>query len=338
MQASEFMNSQNKQQPMRLSHPSSFQFPQRLRETNGAHQSIAKSFNTIDPSMLQSSQFIPSSNGRKKEMGSPDFGYHQDSLDFNDNTPSSIGPIPINRGQSSEYDLADDFSQRNSVNPSSPYATSPGNDSLYSPGPEDYGFDSNDLASYSHPGQNQMSTSMTSPIEIKNGFNQKMFRYNGQGLDPLAVSPNLHTSFQSMSLPSSSHEWFNNDNNFPNSLQYSEVGVFGNLMDSDEPDSVKQAQILYEKRRRRRESHNAVERRRRDNINEKIQELATLLPDNMLDSNNRPNKGSILRKSVDYIRQLQQQVEHLSAKNNENEVIIHELRKGSHSHSPIKME
>lgn len=30
-------------------------------------------------------------------------------------------------------------------------------------------------------------------------------------------------------------------------------------------------QEMFEKRRRRRESHNAVERRRRDNINERIQ-------------------------------------------------------------------
>ena len=41
--------------------------------------------------------------------------------------------------------------------------------------------------------------------------------------------------------------------------------------------------IANEKRRRRRESHNAVERRRRDNINEKISELATLIPKHLLD-------------------------------------------------------
>lgn len=41
--------------------------------------------------------------------------------------------------------------------------------------------------------------------------------------------------------------------------------------------------LANEKRRRRRESHNAVERRRRDNINEKISELATLIPECMLD-------------------------------------------------------
>jgi hypothetical protein len=43
------------------------------------------------------------------------------------------------------------------------------------------------------------------------------------------------------------------------------------------------ALIANEKRRRRRESHNAVERRRRDNINEKISELATLIPECMLE-------------------------------------------------------
>ena len=45
------------------------------------------------------------------------------------------------------------------------------------------------------------------------------------------------------------------------------------------------AQLASEKRRRRRESHNAVERRRRDNINEKISELATLIPECLLDPN-----------------------------------------------------
>jgi hypothetical protein len=48
----------------------------------------------------------------------------------------------------------------------------------------------------------------------------------------------------------------------------------------------KQALLANEKRRRRRESHNAVERRRRDNINEKITELATLIPECMLEGGN----------------------------------------------------
>ncbi|KAI7846810.1 hypothetical protein BDC45DRAFT_493031 [Circinella umbellata] len=82
-------------------------------------------------------------------------------------------------------------------------------------------------------------------------------------------------------------------------------------------------QEIFEKRRRRRESHNAVERRRRDNINERIHELCLLLPDHLLESaptssnvmsvstsqsggNIRAiNKGTILKLSVDHIKELQ---------------------------------
>ena len=85
---------------------------------------------------------------------------------------------------------------------------------------------------------------------------------------------------------------------------------------------------MKDKRQKRRESHNAVERRRRDNINEKIQELAAIIPDEFMtpasqihgpssplsaspathhapDGTIKHNKGVILRKSVDYIRSLQ---------------------------------
>ncbi|KAH9059506.1 helix-loop-helix DNA-binding domain-containing protein [Lactarius vividus] len=124
--------------------------------------------------------------------------------------------------------------------------------------------------------------------------------------------------------------------------------------------SVPRAIIANEKRRRRRESHNAVERRRRDNINEKISELATLIPECILDpgaSTQTPtsptpddvllgnlipegaaqaaagedsgksegagetvvkaNKGMILRKSVEYIRYLQQLVMAQASRNRE---------------------
>ncbi|KAI9357000.1 hypothetical protein DFJ73DRAFT_758397 [Zopfochytrium polystomum] len=61
-------------------------------------------------------------------------------------------------------------------------------------------------------------------------------------------------------------------------------------------------EALLERRRRRRESHNAVERRRRDNINEKIHELSSLLPEFPSEAQ---NKGSILRRSVEYIKMMQ---------------------------------
>ncbi|KAF8580173.1 HLH-domain-containing protein, partial [Ramaria rubella] len=91
------------------------------------------------------------------------------------------------------------------------------------------------------------------------------------------------------------------------------------------------AQLASEKRRRRRESHNAVERRRRDNINEKISELATLIPDVPHEDDDRErkdaaaagavkaNKGMILRKSVEYIRYLQQLVNAQASRNRELE-------------------
>ncbi|GAA5807148.1 hypothetical protein MFLAVUS_000499 [Mucor flavus] len=69
----------------------------------------------------------------------------------------------------------------------------------------------------------------------------------------------------------------------------------------DEEIVQRNMQHIFEKKRRRRESHNAVERRRRDNINDRITELATLLPDR---DALKSNKGTILRKSVDHIRLL----------------------------------
>lgn len=63
-------------------------------------------------------------------------------------------------------------------------------------------------------------------------------------------------------------------------------------------------QQLIDKKRKRRESLNAVERRR-DNINERIFELSTLLPERNATKN---NKGAVLRKSVDHIRLLHEKL------------------------------
>jgi hypothetical protein len=71
------------------------------------------------------------------------------------------------------------------------------------------------------------------------------------------------------------------------------------------PQNQNDLEAINEKRRKRRESHNAVERRRRDHINEKIQELSSLLPEFASDQQNKPNKGTILKRSVEYIRHMQ---------------------------------
>ncbi|CAE6505469.1 unnamed protein product [Rhizoctonia solani] len=116
--------------------------------------------------------------------------------------------------------------------------------------------------------------------------------------------------------------------------------------------AAKQAQLLSEKRRRRRESHNAVERRRRDNINEKISELSTLIPECLLSETPttkddilgpvdeegtregpKANKGMILRKSVDYIKYLQQLVRAQASRNRELESQLSHYR-GDGSDAP----
>ncbi|CAO3629883.1 unnamed protein product [Cunninghamella echinulata] len=86
-------------------------------------------------------------------------------------------------------------------------------------------------------------------------------------------------------------------------------------------------QQLFEKKRRRRESHNAVERRRRDNINERIYELSTLLPEPDATKN---NKGTILRKSVEHIRMLHEEVNkcHHQIQELENILAMYRMRVG----------
>ncbi|TPX30902.1 hypothetical protein SmJEL517_g05645 [Synchytrium microbalum] len=105
------------------------------------------------------------------------------------------------------------------------------------------------------------------------------------------------------------------------------ASVAGTSYDSDtsKPTGAGGRVDANEKRRRRRESHNAVERRRRDNINEKIQELATLLPEYSSlhsDGTTKPNKGVILRRSVEYMRHIQGVAYRIAERNQELEEVL----------------
>nr|CAD7456209.1 unnamed protein product [Timema tahoe] len=67
------------------------------------------------------------------------------------------------------------------------------------------------------------------------------------------------------------------------------------------------------KDRQKKDNHNMIERRRRFNINDRIKELGTLLPKNNdpyyeIVRDVRPNKGTILKSSVDYIKVLKHDV------------------------------
>ncbi|OBA19597.1 hypothetical protein METBIDRAFT_46137 [Metschnikowia bicuspidata var. bicuspidata NRRL YB-4993] len=121
---------------------------------------------------------------------------------------------------------------------------------------------------------------------------------------------------------------------------------------------------LEEKAKRRREFHNAVERRRRDLIKEKIKVLGFLVPPSLLTpqvcavqtllkspalnskeikellstvriKDTKPNKAFILQTSVDYIRHLQYVVDRQTARRGELEAAISKL---STSHEPAREE
>ncbi|KAI8066070.1 helix-loop-helix DNA-binding domain-containing protein [Thamnidium elegans] len=135
----------------------------------------------------------------------------------------------------------------------------------------------------------------------------------------------------------------------------------GHLIDGftagdDDELSQRNHQEIFEKRRRRRESHNAVERRRRDNINERIQELSTMLPEHLLESvpassnvmsvatgqngaNGKPiNKGTILKLSVDHIKELREEVTSCKSKIQELERLIELAKRGEVDHHHLKQE
>ena len=60
------------------------------------------------------------------------------------------------------------------------------------------------------------------------------------------------------------------------------------------------SKTAIERMQRRRENHNYIERRRRDTINNIIYELSQVVPLASW-SGQKPNKGNILKATLDYI-------------------------------------
>ncbi|KAH8272440.1 hypothetical protein KR044_001488, partial [Drosophila immigrans] len=99
---------------------------------------------------------------------------------------------------------------------------------------------------------------------------------------------------------------FNFDKNFSSELSIKQ-----------EPQNLTDAEInALAKDRQKKDNHNMIERRRRFNINDRIKELGTLLPKGSeafyeVVRDIRPNKGTILKSSVDYIKCLKHEVSRL---------------------------
>lgn len=102
------------------------------------------------------------------------------------------------------------------------------------------------------------------------------------------------------------HDSFKFDSNYSSDLSIKQ-----------EPQSLTDAEMhALAKDRQKKDNHNMIERRRRFNINDRIKELGTLLPKTNdpyyeVVRDIRPNKGTILKSSVDYIKCLKHEVTRL---------------------------
>lgn len=99
--------------------------------------------------------------------------------------------------------------------------------------------------------------------------------------------------------------------NSDNSLTSADISI------KNEPFSYSETELhALAKDRQKKDNHNMIERRRRFNINDRIKELGTLLPKNNesyyeIVRDVRPNKGTILKSSVEYIKCLKSEVHRL---------------------------
>ncbi|CAO3591399.1 unnamed protein product [Absidia cylindrospora] len=103
--------------------------------------------------------------------------------------------------------------------------------------------------------------------------------------------------------------------------------------EADDHLTTNNMETLIAQKRKRRESHNEVERKRRDNINARIDELSTLLPQKY---HPKPNRGMILQDSVDHIKFLYQRVEEQQQRIYELEQMLGESNPNDdhHHHHP----
>ncbi|SMN21311.1 similar to Saccharomyces cerevisiae YBL103C RTG3 Basic helix-loop-helix-leucine zipper (bHLH/Zip) transcription factor that forms a complex with another bHLH/Zip protein [Maudiozyma saulgeensis] len=137
------------------------------------------------------------------------------------------------------------------------------------------------------------------------------FRPNASYLSTSLRQPSTLSNYNANNSSISNNTNNNNNNNIatPTSRHPSTSGTANggdSLLSTSVPKSLSHLSH-EEKLRRKRDFHNAVERRRRDLIKQKISELGNLVPPALLCFDEKgkpvkPNKGIILNKTVDYVR------------------------------------
>ncbi|CDS02701.1 hypothetical protein LRAMOSA00106 [Lichtheimia ramosa] len=71
--------------------------------------------------------------------------------------------------------------------------------------------------------------------------------------------------------------------------------------------------IIMDRIKQRRETHNLVERRRRDMLNGLINELAQAIPSNASCETEKCHRAQVLRQAIDYIHSIQRENESMRA-------------------------
>ncbi|XP_043508131.1 microphthalmia-associated transcription factor isoform X1 [Frieseomelitta varia] len=125
-------------------------------------------------------------------------------------------------------------------------------------------------------------------------------------------------------------------NSLGDSLKDSQSGSLSNIPElqiKPEPLLLTEAEIhALAKDRQKKDNHNMIERRRRFNINDRIKELGTLLPKTNdpyyeIVRDVRPNKGTILKSSVEYIKLLKNELTRMKQNELRHKQLEHQNRR-----------
>ncbi|KOH00752.1 Rtg3p [Saccharomyces eubayanus] len=258
------------------------------------------------------------------EEGEPHSSYLDDMFRTNhgsrpatQNSISSIGQAPLRTSFSMSYDspvekvLNAPSQQHEGMKAELPQ------DFLFQHGADDTMYNLTDDLSSS------LSSSINSDMMTPHTYSSS-FSYNPQTLGPASVSstysPKVRSpssSFRAGSFLSSSFR-----HGSINTPRTRHTSISSNMTENMGPGSIPKVLAGLtsdEKLRRKREFHNAVERRRRELIKQKIKELGQLVPPSLLNYDDlgkqvKPNKGIILDRTVEYLQYLAEILEIQSRK------------------------
>lgn len=165
------------------------------------------------------------------------------------------------------------------------------------------------------------SKSLGDRVQCRAAGSLERFQHFDEPSDP-ARTPERRARFRIVirvirpaSLPFQTEDYIDdllNGHSYADSLKY-DSNSMSDLRVKEEPQPYGEVDA---KDRQKKDNHNMIERRRRFNINDRIKELGTLLPKNNeayyeIVRDVRPNKGTILKSSVDYIKCLKHEINRL---------------------------